>query len=86
MDTDFKTLSKESYEKNDVAYASVEMFSRNFAQINFKLFRKIGNDKAEITDHPLLELLENPNPKQGKGEFLQALSAYTFSHFQISDF
>jgi len=75
-DKDYGNLAKASYETNDIAYSSIELFARNFSQIEFKLFETRGRDKEEIPEHPLLSLLRRPNPKQGKGEFLENLVAF----------
>jgi len=72
----YDLLAKESYESNDVAFASINLFAKNFSQIEFKLFRITGETKREVIEHPLLKLIRRPNMRQGKGDFLEALASY----------
>jgi len=72
----YKAAAEEGYELNDVAFSSIDKFAKNFAQIDFKLFEVQGSTRREIEDHTILDLIDKPNPRQGKEEFMEALAAF----------
>mgnify|MGYP003648244195 CR=1 FL=1 len=58
-------MQKEGYEQNVVVYRCVDMIAKEVAKVPFVLF---SNEK-KIEKHPLLSLLDNPNPMQSKSEY-----------------
>lgn len=66
---DYKTkdYQQEGYEKNVIVFRCVKLIAENLSKIDFKLFKN-----GELIDnHPILDLLKNPNPYQSKKEFIQ---------------
>lgn len=69
---DYKQFAKEAYGKNVVAYQSVNKIAEAIASVKMMVFR----GEQELTDHPLLKLLERPNPMQSGADYLQAKVSY----------
>ncbi len=68
----YDTLAEEGYKKNIVVYRCVSLIARGVASVPWQLYR----GKTRLEAHPLLRLLQNPNPKQGLSCFMEALTAY----------
>lgn len=76
---DYTQLSKQGYELNVTVYACVNEISRAFAGIEWRLFQKPTSAKGrtvEIPFHPLLDLLQRPNPWQGRFELFETFAGY----------
>ena len=69
----FKKLAQEGYSYNPIGYKCVREVANSAAQISFKVFR---GDEEVADDHPLVMLLERPNPMQARVEFFQSLYSY----------
>lgn len=53
----------EMYRRQPAVRTVVDFMARNVAQLNPKIYMRIGdNDRREWNDHPLAGLLRNPNP------------------------
>lgn len=72
----YQLLAKEGYAENCVAFACVNRIATAVAGVDIQLYRRTGSDLAAIESHPLLELLEAPNPAQSGDEFLQTLVSH----------
>ncbi len=68
----YDTLAEEGYQKNIVVYRCVSLIARGVGSVSWKLYR--GDEHLET--HPLLTLLQNPNPQQGLSRFMEGLTAY----------
>lgn len=68
----YDTLAEEGYQKNMVVYRCVSLIARGVGSVPWKLYK---NGKV-LTSHPLLTLLQNPNPGQGLARFMEGLTAY----------
>lgn len=73
MNRNFKAFADEGYTKNVVAYMAINKVAKAAAAAPFMLTRRNGE---EITDHPLLSLLQRPNPVQSGAEFFQAVFGF----------
>jgi HK97 family phage portal protein len=62
---DFLTAAREGVVKNAVAYRCVRMIAEGAASVPFLLY----DGAAELTTHPLLGLLANPNPEEDGATF-----------------
>jgi HK97 family phage portal protein len=65
---DFATLSREGFMRNPIVHRTVRLISETAAAIPWLMF----DGAEEITEHPLLDLLERPNAGQAGGAFLEA--------------
>ncbi|MCF8473087.1 MAG: phage portal protein [Emcibacter sp.] len=68
----YKSLAEEGYRKNVITHRAVRILSESAASVPLQLFR--GDQK--LTHHPLLDLLNRPNPTQGRGLFFETVYAY----------
>lgn len=73
-DRNFEIFSREGYIKNVIGYKCVSMLARSASSIPFYVYNKKTNKKIE--NHPLYNLLKNPNPGQSGNEFFEALYSY----------
>lgn len=69
----YASFADEGYSKNVVAYQAINKTADAVADIPLLLFDRAGN---EITAHPLLNLLERPNPMQSGTQFMRSVVAY----------
>jgi len=69
---------KDPYKNNIIVYSVIRYIIREIIKSQYVLYNLNGSKKEEITDHPLLDLLENPNEITGRSEFLEALMGYKF--------
>jgi HK97 family phage portal protein len=73
----YRELADEGYAQNAVANACINRVANSVASINRKLYQKGKDGKLdEIKSHPLLDLLNRPNPTQSGDEFTRALVSY----------
>ena len=83
---DFVTLTRESYERNAVAYRAVRMIAEAAASIPWRLYES----DVEIEAHPLLDLVRRPNGAMTGTDLVEALvtnccsSAMPMSRFCVS--
>jgi HK97 family phage portal protein len=76
----YLSLASQGYSKNSVAFRSVNLIARSGATIPINLFKKRGDTKEELFDHPLKSLIERPNPLQAQSQFFESvLSSYMIS-------
>ena len=73
-DRNFEVFAREGYIKNVIGYKCVSMLARSASSIPFLVYDK--NTNQNIESHPLLYLLNNPNPNQSRAEFFEALYSY----------
>ena len=77
MDRNYAQFSQEAYVRNVIAYRAMEMVAVAAASVPFELVSVgVRGVRRELKVHPLLELLQKPNPAQAGVEFLQALYKY----------
>ena len=68
----FKSYATEGYQQNAIVYKCVNEISQAAASIKFKIFQ----GEQELEQHPLISLLNRPNPTQAGNEYFQSLYAY----------
>ena len=74
---DYKHLSETGYGANAYVFASVNERAAAVGGIPWKLCSVAkGGEKTDILEHPLLTLMNRPNPDQGGSEFWAEVSAY----------
>lgn len=77
--TDYSSLAREGYGKNSVAFACIKEIAQAAAGVNWLLYRRLPDGgRKEIAAHPLLHLIERPNPLQGKFEFIETVIGYLY--------
>ncbi|BCW90005.1 hypothetical protein sos41_31730 [Alphaproteobacteria bacterium SO-S41] len=68
---DYASLAREGFVKNPVAYRAVRMIAEAAASVPFLLYE----GDAELTQHPLLELIATPNPAETRSDVMERLYA-----------
>ncbi|MFZ3032691.1 MAG: phage portal protein [Parvibaculum sp.] len=69
---DYAQLARESFERNAVAYRCVRMIAEAAASLPWLLY----DGGRELTEHPLLSLLERPNPHESGADLFEAWYGY----------
>ncbi|QDV34921.1 phage portal protein [Tautonia plasticadhaerens] len=72
----FDLLAKDGYEQNPIVYACVTKLARASASVDLHVYRKQGGKLVKLENHPLLKLLERPNPMAGGRSFREAMATY----------
>lgn len=74
----FESYAKEGYAKQVVAQRSINYVADAIAGMTFCLYKKARkrSQDTEVESHPLLELLDRPNPLQSSDEFFRAVVCY----------
>ncbi len=78
---DIQAFAKEGYAQNIIVYRCIREIAIACSSVPFEVHHKIADDQIEvIKDHPILSLIENPNPLQAKESFIEAwVSQYLYS-------
>ena len=69
---DYAALAREGYAKNAVVHRAVRMVAENAASCTLLLYQ----GAEEHTQHPLLDLLAHPNPRQDRAALLESVYAH----------
>ena len=73
----YEGFSREGYQKNVTVYRCVQLIAKACAGIEWELYnQRVGGKPVEIETHELLDLLDRPNPMQGRGSFFEYFVAY----------
>lgn len=73
---DYQSLTRHGYEQNVIGFRAVRMVAEAAAAIPLLL----DEDGARMSEHPVLRLMQRPNPGQGGRGFLEML----YGHLQLS--
>lgn len=68
----YEAFAREGYQENNVVFKCVSFIAKACAAIDWELY----SGESEVEEHPLLDLLDNPNPMQGRAAFFEAVVAY----------
>lgn len=69
---DYESLSREAYVKNAVAYRCVRLISEAAASIDWLVYE----GERDLETHPLLDLLQRPNPMEGGPELMERFYSF----------
>jgi HK97 family phage portal protein len=70
----FDAFAEEAYQKNVIAFRAINQVSRAAASVPWRLAEnKVRRNGAR---HPLLALLDRPNPMMARSEFIEAVTGY----------
>src|SRR5690349_17546031 len=72
----FDQLAAEGYAANAVVHACIDKISSSIASVEPQLYQKEKGKLVKIESHPLLDLIEKPNPTQSGKEFMRYLVSY----------
>ncbi|HWK97677.1 MAG TPA: phage portal protein [Pseudolabrys sp.] len=69
---DYAALTREGYTRNAIVHRSVRLTAEAVGSLSFVLY----DGAHELTEHPLLDVLARPNPRQDGASFLEAIAAH----------
>ena len=69
---DYKDLANDGYLKNAIVYRCVNEISKGASAVNYMI--KSGD--VTLENHPLIDLIDRPNPLQSNSEFFNALFGF----------
>ena len=75
MGGDQKAYIKQGYKKNANVYSVINWIVKKASMTHWQLFEIVDGEKQEVYKHSLLDLMNRPNPTQGKSEFIELLRA-----------
>lgn len=73
MRRDFSRFADEGYRRNVITHRCVAMIATAAGSVPWKLMQKRRGSTRALETHPLLHLLNRPNPLQGGTEFCEAV-------------
>ena len=73
-DRNYDVFAREGYIKNVISYKCISMISHSASSIPFLVYNKKTNET--IKNHPLLNLINNPNPTQSRIDFFESIYSY----------
>jgi phage portal protein BeeE len=69
---DYAALAREGYTKNAIVHRAVRLIAESIGGLSFVLYE----GAAELSAHPLLDLLARPNPRQDGASLLETIAAH----------
>lgn len=69
---DYAALAREGYAKNAIVYRAVRLIAESIGALSFVLYE----GAAELTEHPLLDLIARPNPRQDGPALMEAIGSH----------
>ena len=69
---DYAALAREGYTRNAIVHRAVRLIAESIGGLSFVLYE----GAAELSAHPLLDLLKRPNPRQDGPALLEAVSSH----------
>lgn len=77
-----EAYSRFGYGRNGVVYRCISALGKGMGNVPWQLMRGYGKNMKEVEDdrHPLLDLLNKPNPRDGGSAFWEAVLAYYLLH------
>lgn len=79
---DYEAFAREGYTYNVVAYQAIRRIATALSTIEWIVELPDGDKK---TSHPVLDVINNPNPAQTRIEFLEAKISYLYLHGNTFD-
>ena len=68
----YKEYAKDGYQENAIVYKCISMIANNASAVKIKVF----SGDTELDSHPLISLLNRPNPLQSGVEYFHSLISY----------
>lgn len=77
-EVNYAAIAKEGYSQNFVIFRCMQEIVKAACQLRIKVMKRSTNgEDTEVINHPIVKLLERPNPLYGQSEFLtRAISFY----------
>jgi HK97 family phage portal protein len=72
----YEGFAKAGYSKNLVVYSAISKIATACAGVEWNLYEKRGRKLNELEEHPLLKLIDRPNPLQSRAEFIESIIGF----------
>ena len=73
----YRAYAKEGYQENPILHKAIKEKMKAVCNTPIHLFKSMGNDKMEeVQNHPLIDVMERPNPAMPYRLFMQTLVLY----------
>lgn len=73
----YESFAVSAYLWNVISFRCIDLIARSVASVPWGIFRKMPNGMKEpITDHPVLNLLDRPNPGESNSAFRGKVTSY----------
>jgi HK97 family phage portal protein len=72
----YETMAREGYKQNVVVFSCINLIARSCAGIPWIVYKKGKEKNEEIENHPLVNLIHRPNPRQGQSRFFDSMVGY----------
>lgn len=72
----YDSLTKEGYQRNAIVYRCVNLIARGLASVAWLLYERRKNEKHELENHRVLDLLNSPSPFQAGSAFIESVVGY----------
>lgn len=73
---DYQKFSQEGYIRNVIAHRAITMISRGVGSIQFQVYASQNGKFNSISDHPVLKLLNRPNPLSSGKALIEELCSH----------
>ncbi len=73
---EYSKFAQEAYSRNVVAHRAIGMIAKAAASVPWLLYHIGNGQKVEVAQHPLLTLLDKPNPACAGAEFFESVITY----------
>lgn len=78
-DVNYRTIAKEGYMRNWIMFRCLQEIMRAAVQLNWKVMKYNNNGEVEeVKNHPIVQILEKPNPIYGQAELIKRLIAFYY--------
>lgn len=76
----FDNLADAGYNQQPAIFRAINLIATGCAGIPWVLYERKGSNRrgTEIDQHPLIDLMQHPNPNQGWGKFFEAYVSYLY--------
>lgn len=72
----YEGYAREGYTQNIIVYRAINEVARGAASVPWRLVRIEGDETVTIEQSPLIDLVNQPNPMQGRSEFVESVMGY----------
>jgi HK97 family phage portal protein len=69
-------LTEEGYTRNAIVYRCVNLIARGVSGVPLLLYKHAKGKRHEVENHPFLNLLQCPSPRQAGSAFIEAVVGY----------
>jgi len=73
----YEGFSKQGYSKAAIVYACINKIAQAVGGVKWEVYSKRpGGEPVELENHPLLDLINRPNPMQATSSFFESMTAF----------